>query len=109
MTGLDNSALVLLAMADAKRAPFDKELVLSVQPEEDGKMAVAYYFASMSERCVFWPEEVDVSLITGSGKPVSDTYAGMCYFGACYVAWIWRFNFDSAQELWPKQNIGTVS
>lgn len=49
-----------------KSAAPDSEIVLS---NDDGDK-IHYYAASMSKQCIFWFEEVDVTLVTDGGRAV---------------------------------------
>jgi hypothetical protein len=73
---IDRAAEVLSKMAKAKRAPADKELILLVREGNDHDI-VSYYFSSMSERCIFWLEEIDISLVTKRQVSIiSEAHAG---------------------------------
>ena len=81
MDAIDRATVVLLAMAEAKGAPVDKELTISIQIQDD-KTNVMYYFSSMTERLIFWPDEVNISLLVndlvgGDNIAVKGIYAGM--------------------------------
>lgn len=79
---VDMAATQLLSRLQCQDHPSDTELVVGkCWHYKSREWAIAYYFASMSCRAVFWLEDFDPTLVTKNDRiVVSETHLGRSFF-----------------------------